>query len=179
MRDDVTGSDREAAGVGRRGFLAAAGATGAALVLGPMADRAGAATGPLLQRQPDAAGAPAAEQLHLQFGADAARSMVASWTTPQRVARPRVRLGTPRGGHGTWIDVIERAYTEAISGETVYTYHAPMTGLDPSTDYIYEVTAKGARRRSAAGSAPARPRTSRSASPASATRRSPPRSGPA
>jgi hypothetical protein len=126
------------AAVDRRAFLAGAGIVGAALVTGPLAE------GPTLLRQPVVAGAPVAEQLHLQFGADAARSMVASWSTPQRVLRPRLRLGTPRGGYGRVVEAIERVYTESISGQVVYTYHAPMHGLAPSTDHVYEVLADGA-----------------------------------
>ena len=40
---------------------------------------------------PDVTGAPLADQLHLTFGADPARSMVASWSTPVRVRRPVLR----------------------------------------------------------------------------------------
>jgi hypothetical protein len=130
--------------VGRRAFLAGAGLAGATIASAPLVGRASAATGPLLVRQPPVAGAPMAEQLHLQFGFDAARMMVASWSTPQRVVRPRVRFGTAEDGFGREVAAIEKTYTEAISGQTVFTYHAPMFGLHPSTNYVYEVFAAGA-----------------------------------
>ena len=59
------------------------------------------ATTPLFWKQPASAGAPVVEQLHLTFGADAAREMTVSWATAGAVRNPRVRLGTPRGGHGS------------------------------------------------------------------------------
>ena len=63
-----------------------------------------AITAPVLLRQPAIASAPAAEQVHLTFGADAAREMTVSWTTAGAVRRPRVRLGSAAGGHGTTVD---------------------------------------------------------------------------
>ena len=42
------------------------------------------------------------------------------------------------------IDADERVYIEALTGQTVYTYHARMDGLDPDTDYIYQVYHRGA-----------------------------------
>ena len=41
---------------------------------------------PLVHR-PDSAGAPAPEQVHLQFGADAASQVTVSWAAPAAVAR--------------------------------------------------------------------------------------------
>src|SRR2546421_11449865 len=96
-------------------------------------------TGATLLRQPAIAGAPPPEQLHLQFGEDAASQMSASWATPVRVNRPRLRIGRPGQGHGTDIDADERVYTEALTGQTVYTYHARMEGLEADTEYAYQV----------------------------------------
>jgi hypothetical protein len=152
-RPDPTQRDEAARGLPRRQFLRLAGLTGAALAAGPLViDRATAAaastgapaTGPTLLRQRPIAGAPPAEQLHLQFGADASRTMVASWVTPEPVARPRLRLGRPGQGFGMVVDAAERVYTEGISGQTVHTYHASIDGLRGDTDYLYEVSAAGA-----------------------------------
>ncbi|MGH9154076.1 MAG: purple acid phosphatase family protein [Acidimicrobiales bacterium] len=96
-----------------------------------------------LRRRPPVAGAPAPEQLHLQFGADAARQMVASWATPVPVAHPRLRLGTPGGGLGTTVDAVERTYTEALTGQAVWSYHAMVEQLQPDTEHIYEVVHDG------------------------------------
>jgi hypothetical protein len=145
---DGTGGDRPVTGMGRRQFLKVAGLSGAALVGTSIAGkaRAGAATvsGPSLLRRPDISDAPVADQLHLTFGADPTTEMVASWSTPVPVRRPRLRLGTPDGGFGQMVDVEEKAYTEGITGETVVTYHASMRHLRPDTRYVYEVLADGA-----------------------------------
>ncbi len=93
---------------------------------------------------PDAAGAPAPEQLHLQFGADASSEIAVSWAAPQRVARPEVRLGRPAYGLGSRVDAEERVYTEALTGETVFTYHAVLPRLAAGTRYDYQVTHRGA-----------------------------------
>jgi hypothetical protein len=132
------------AGVDRRRFLQGIGALGAAAVVsGGIARRADASPSLTLLRQPDVAGAPPADLLHLQFGADASDSVVASWSTLERVRRPRLRLGTKPGGYGDTVAAHERAYTDALTGATVYTYHAPVDGLRADHSYIYEVFASG------------------------------------
>jgi hypothetical protein len=142
MTDDIESISSR---VDRRRFLQGLGVAGAAAVVaGGVARRADAASSPTLVRQPDAAGAPPAEMLHLQFGAEASESVVASWSSPVRVRRPRVRIGTRRDGFGDTADAYERAYTDALTGETVYTYHAPIEDLNGSSDYTYEVFASGA-----------------------------------
>jgi hypothetical protein len=97
-----------------------------------------------LVTSPDEAGAPAPEQLHLQFGADATHEMAVSWAAPRRVARPVVRLGAPGQGLGTQIEAEERVYTEALTGEIVFTYHAVLPRLSADTRYDYEVAHRGA-----------------------------------
>lgn len=97
-----------------------------------------------LLRGTDATGVPGPEQLHLQFGPDAATQMVASWATPVPVAQTRLRLGTLDGGFGTTIDAVMRTYTEAITGQPVWTYHAVLDHLEPATDHVYEVLHDGA-----------------------------------
>ncbi|MFC4905718.1 purple acid phosphatase family protein [Actinomadura gamaensis] len=128
--------------VGRRQVLRGIGGIGGLAVAAPVLAQTGQAAA--LVRTPDAAGAPAPEQVHLQFGADAAREMTVSWATPQRVAHPAVRLGAPGHGHGTVVRAEERVYTEALTGERVFTYHAELPRLRPDSRYIYEVTHRGA-----------------------------------
>jgi hypothetical protein len=131
----------------RRRFLQLAGLSGVAAAAGPLVARpagAAVATGPHLLRQPDAAGAPVADQLHLTFGTDPARSMVASWSTPVAVQNPVLRLGTPDGGFGSRVLADVKLYTDAMTGQTVTTYHASLHGLSPDHEYAYEVLADGA-----------------------------------
>ena len=126
-----------------------------------------------LVRRPDAAGAPAPEQVHLQFGADASRQVAVSWAAPAAVARPRLRFGQAGGAPGSQADADERTYTDALTGETVWTYHARIGSLEPDCCYGYEVLHDGAP--SVHGTFRTAPlgRSGRSASPASATTRSP------
>jgi hypothetical protein len=121
-----------------RGFT---GAAGLSLLAGP---RGSGSPGPGLLHEPTIAGAPLPEQLHVQFGRDAARGMAVSWAAPQRVSRPRLRLGQPGHGFGTDIDAEERVYVEALTGQTVYTYHAVVDDLHPDRAYAYQVHHRGA-----------------------------------
>jgi hypothetical protein len=104
----------------------------------------GAKPAAALVKTPDAAGAPAPEQLHVQFGADAAREIAVSWAAPQRVSRPVLRLGAHGHGLGIEIPAEERVYTEALTGQTVFTYHAVAERLNHDSDYIYKVGHRGA-----------------------------------
>lgn len=104
-------------------------------------------SGPILLRQPPAAVASPPEQLHLQFGADAARQLSASWVAPERVGRPRLWLGTPEGGLGSEVEALERTYVEALTGQRVFTYHARLHHLQPDTSYIYQACHPGAAAR--------------------------------
>jgi len=126
--------------VSRRDVLR--GLLGAGVVVGA----GGCAPGRLvLWRQPGVAGSAPPEGLHLQFGADAAREMAASWSTAGPVARPRLRLGTPDGGVGRTLPADTRTYVDGVSGVETYTHHAAIDGLDPGTRYVYEVLHDGAR----------------------------------
>ncbi|HWF79908.1 MAG TPA: metallophosphoesterase family protein [Streptosporangiaceae bacterium] len=89
-------------------------------------------------------GGPPPEQVHLQFGADAASQMAVSWAAATAVARPRVRFSQANGGPIGEVHAIERGYTDALTGEIVYTYHAKIDSLDPDTRYGYEVVHDGA-----------------------------------
>jgi hypothetical protein len=135
-------------GIDRRRLLKLGGLAGVAVASTSLlrAGPASAAARPGLQlrKQPDQAGAPAADQLHLTFGADTSRSMVVSWSTPGPVRNPQVRYGTAAGGHGKVQEARVKLYKEAISGETVWTYHADLDHLHADTDYVYQVEADGA-----------------------------------
>ncbi len=97
-----------------------------------------------LVRRADAAGAPAPEQVHLQFGADASRQVAVSWAVPATVARPRLRFGAAGSPPAGQVDADERTYTDALTGEIVWTYHARIDSLEPGTRYCYEVLHDGA-----------------------------------
>jgi Calcineurin-like phosphoesterase len=61
--------------------------------------------------------------------------VVVSWASPGPETRPRVRIGQ------RVIPAEPRQYTDGISGETVWTYHARVGGLRPGATYAYVVTA--------------------------------------
>ena len=104
---------------------------------------------PDLWFQPDAAGTPDPEQLHLQFGGDASREVVVSWATPTSVRRPRLRLGTgrPGVGFGQVVEADTRTYVDAKSGMEIFTHHAMLNGLRPDTSYSYSVFHDGSSER--------------------------------
>lgn len=104
----------------------------------------GAGAVPGLVRRPDTAGAVPPGQLHVQFGADAATEAAVSWAAPGRAVRPRLRLGQPGNGLGLEVPASERVYTDVLTGETVYTYHARASNLAPDTGYVYEAVHDGA-----------------------------------
>ncbi len=125
--------------ISRRAVLSAAGLAAVAVPL--TAKGASAAT---LMKTADSAGAPSPDGLHVQFGSDASEEAAVSWLSPVQVRRPKLRIGTPRHGYGDTVPAEERVYTEALTGQTVYTYHAHLEHLDPDTLYIYEAFNDGA-----------------------------------
>jgi hypothetical protein len=102
---------------------------------------------PIISAQPAAAASASAaatdgtpEQIHLTWGADPATSMVVSWASSGQAVHARVLLsGLHAGGHE--LPAVQRPYTDGVNGETVWTYHAELTGLRPGTTYTYAVTA--------------------------------------
>lgn len=133
----------------RRRFLKGLGLGSLALGAAPLLEsgRAAAATrravsrptGPLLLRQPSVMGTPAPEQLHVQYGADASTEIAVSWAAAEAVVKPQLRFGKLATGMGSTVDAKERTYTDAMTGQTVYTYHAMVAGLAPDTAYQYQV----------------------------------------
>lgn len=126
-------------GLSRRQALSTAGLAAVAVPLAAPQRKA-----PALVRHADVAGAPGPEQVHVQFGADAASEVAVSWATPVPVSRPMLRLGQGTDGFGRVVQAEERTYTEALTGETVWTYHARVHGLHPGTRYTYQVLNDGA-----------------------------------
>ena len=61
--------------------------------------------------------------------------MVVSWASPDQATRPHIRIGHRIS------TAQERQYTDALNGETVWTYHARVGGLRPGATYVYAVTA--------------------------------------
>jgi len=128
----------------RRQVLSTAGLAAVAVPLAANGKLGAGQKAAALIRRAGKAGAPQPEQVHVQFGADAARQVAVSWATPAQVSMPRLRLGTASGGHGLEVPARERIYTEALTGETVWTYHATLDGLLPGIQYIYQVLHAGA-----------------------------------
>ena len=114
----------------RRQVLAGAGGTG---LLAAAASPAKAATRARRARAGRGGGTP--EQIHLTWSENPATGVVVSWASPGQARRPRVRIGQ------RVIPAEPRPYTDGISGETVWTYHARVGGLRPGATYAYAVTA--------------------------------------
>jgi hypothetical protein len=85
------------------------------------------------------------EQIHLTFGEDPASSVCVSWASTAQAVNPRVELQAS-GGART-IHALQRTYTDGLNGQTVFTYHAPINGLEADTSYSYLVTADNDRNR--------------------------------
>jgi predicted secreted protein len=113
----------------RRQVLAGAGGTG---LLAATVSPAKAAT---RARRSRAAGDGTPEQVHLTWSENPATGVVVSWASAGQARRPRVRIGQ------RVIPAEPRPYTDGISGETVWTYHARVGGLRPGATYAYAVTA--------------------------------------
>jgi alkaline phosphatase D len=78
------------------------------------------------------------EQIHLTWGADPSSEMTVSWASPSPQATPQVTL-SPAVGAQSVFDAVERSYTDGLSGEVVYVYHASLSGLSPASTYTYTI----------------------------------------
>ncbi|WP_083473577.1 metallophosphoesterase family protein [Frankia sp. R43] len=99
--------------------------------------------------------------VHLTFGPDPASSMIVSWITRSPVLRPEVRLrpapiddtatatdaatatatDTAAGtGTGIKVDAVTRSYTDAVTRQEIFAHHALLEGLEPDTEYRYEIS---------------------------------------
>jgi hypothetical protein len=125
----------------RRKLLAAAGMAAAVSFIGGGSTEAA----PVIERPPSDSGTIApVHGLHLQFGADASSEIVVSWHTLRPVRHPRVALGHLDGTLERNVVAAESSYTDAKSGQVVYAYHARITGLQPSSAYMYAASHDGA-----------------------------------
>ena len=128
----------------RRQLLKAAGASGLAAALAPALVRSrGAFTrftsiGPV-PTPTSTSGTP--EQVHLTWGADPTSSVVVSWASPGPAIDPSVLLNVDNG-RTRRLPAFQRVYTDGINGETVFTYHTMLEGLDPGSTHSYTVTAE-------------------------------------
>ncbi len=128
-----SGSSRPSrSSMSRRQVLAAAGGTG---LLAAAADPARAATRIRRVRPSPGSSDGTPEQIHLTWGENPTTSVVVSWASPGQASRARLRIGQ------RVIPAEARQYTDGISGETVWTYHAQVGGLRPGATYAYVVTA--------------------------------------
>jgi len=109
-----------------------------ALLKGAVAAGGATVAGPVLWTQPGVA-AIAPSGLHLTYGADPAREMVVSWSTPESVRNPRLLLGDATGQYGQAVAV------ESVSSPGLGTvqHHARLTGLAPGRSYFYRATHDG------------------------------------
>jgi 3',5'-cyclic AMP phosphodiesterase CpdA len=128
----------------RRKLLAAAGIGGVAVAAASFIGTAGAEATPLSSQSFDPVATPPVAGLHLQFGADAASEVVASWHTLQPVHNPRVVLGQLDGKLEQTVDAKPTSYTDAKSGEVVYAYHAKLERLQADFAYLYGAMHDGA-----------------------------------
>jgi hypothetical protein len=87
---------------------------------------------------PPADGTP--EQIHLTFGDDPSSTVFVSWASPAQAIHPRVVLHRPGAGT-TVVHAVPRVYIDGMNGQTVFTYHAKLDGLDAHASYHYSVTA--------------------------------------
>ncbi len=137
----------EAYRISRRRFLQAAAGAGAIIVGGsafwPDGYAFGAGTNDTgLPSTLGSASAP--EQVHLTFGSDASSEVTVSWAVPA----PGTNLPYLQYIEGTGtvppatpqVAPSPAQYTDGVSGETVYLYHVPLTGLGGATTYTYMIT---------------------------------------
>jgi 3',5'-cyclic AMP phosphodiesterase CpdA len=121
----------------RREFIGAAGLSGlAAAPFGVLAEVRGSL---------HADGTP--EQIHLTFGDDPSSTVVVSWACSAQAVNPRAVVRGSTGGSRAVIHAVQRTYTDGLSGQTVFTYHARLTGLQPGSKIAYVVTADNDRNR--------------------------------
>jgi hypothetical protein len=95
----------------------------------------------------------APSSLHLQYGSDPGSSMAVSWQTPVGVTHPRLRVGPAGDGLAEELVPETRVGTTPSpdlpsSASNIYPaseyQHGFVSGLEPGTTYVYEVSHDGA-----------------------------------
>ena len=85
------------------------------------------------------------EQIHLTWGDDPSTTAFVSWASPGQAVNPRVLVRHPHqakpAGSGAVVHALQRTYTDGLNGQTVFTYHATLAGLEPDSRIEYSVTA--------------------------------------
>jgi hypothetical protein len=115
----------------RRNFLGAASAAGVAAAASPLALVSSDGRSATLDGTP--------EQIHLTWGEDPATTVFVSWASGAQSLEPRVLFGdSPQLGRTAL--AVQKAYTDGINGQTVFTYHAKLSHLRPGSTVYYLVT---------------------------------------
>jgi len=86
------------------------------------------------------------EQIHLTWGEDPSSIVFVSWASSTQSVNPRARIWDSSGTDRV-IHAIQRSYTDGLSGQTVFTYHAKLDRLRAGSTYQYSVTADNDRNR--------------------------------
>jgi Purple acid Phosphatase, N-terminal domain/Calcineurin-like phosphoesterase len=120
--------------VSRRDFVRRAGVAVAAT---PLAGFAAQPPSPALDGTP--------EQVHLTWGDSPTNSVIVTWASPVQSINPRAMVA--HNGHHSTVHAVQRTYTDGMNGQTVFTYHARLSGLEPDTSYRYSITADNDGRR--------------------------------
>ncbi len=126
----------------RRQLLKGAGAGGLAAALIPAMRQSRGSLDRLASFNAAPASSPngTPEQVHLTWGGDPTSSVVVSWASLGRAVRPRLLLNVDNGRTRA-LPAVQRTYTDGINGETVFTYHSFVAGLEPGSQHSYVVTA--------------------------------------
>lgn len=124
---------KAASSISRRSFVTGAGLAGLATAVSSLS---ASDTG----SRPD--GTP--EQIHITWGEDPASSVCVSWASAAQALNPRVDLHSSSRQIRT-IHAVQRAYTDGLNGQTVFSYHAMITGLEAGSKFTYVVTADNDR----------------------------------
>jgi hypothetical protein len=119
----------------RRGFFKGAGigVAGVAAAASPLGIFAGDARAAAI---PD--GTP--EQIHLTWGNDPTSEVFVSWASAAQAVNALVKFGLSPD-HLHTVHAIQRTYTDGLNGQTIFTYHAKLSGLKPASTVHYVVTA--------------------------------------
>ncbi len=158
---ETSSDDRQLfeSGFSRRGFLGALGAGAAGVGAGvlaagtvlPTAASAAPAANDPTAPAPATTGSPGDPVktppvlgLHLQFGDDPTSDVTVSWHTLQPVRNARVLLGSTGGRYRLTVAADRASYVDGKSTQSVYAYHAKITGLTPNSDYAYAAVHDGA-----------------------------------
>jgi hypothetical protein len=124
----------------RRDFMVAAAGAGVATVLVSAGLPEGYSAAAIRDAGPLGTGTTP-EQIHLTWGADAAKDMTVSWVSASPQVTPQVVV-TPAPHSKKAFKVysaVRKSYTDGLSGETVYAYHVPLKDLSADTSYTYIV----------------------------------------